>query len=217
MHASHVAILVLAASAASPALSAPLTYVSRARGTPSVRATSNVVARDASPLAARDGDLFIRDLNDFFQSIPTISGPLKLQNPNIVNAEGSSPPAPALVARTIVDDAFNAITQLIPTNLLGRDGVDDFVQGIYRRVVDGACDPNNFLSNPIFVPPIGACDAELLAANFQNLQLSPDLVTRDFSAVFENVRRIFGPDFARRDVTPEQLIAIASRSLSSLD
>ncbi|KAI9462905.1 hypothetical protein BJY52DRAFT_1255939 [Lactarius psammicola] len=211
MHASHVAILVLAATAASPALSAPLT----ARGTPSVRAT---VARDASPLAARDGDLFIRDLNDFFQSIPTISGPLKLQNPNIANAEGSSPPAPALGARTIIDDALNAITQLIPTNLLGRDGVDDFVQGIYRRVVNGACDPNRPITDsPAFLTPIGACDGEALAADLKNFQFTPDLATRDFSAVLENVRRIFEPDFASRDVTPEQLIAIASRSLSSLD
>ncbi|KAH9059774.1 hypothetical protein EDB87DRAFT_743349 [Lactarius vividus] len=190
MHASYVAILVLAASAASPALSAPL-----------------------AP--------------DPFQSIPTTnslsSGGLSiadLNNINIVN-KPDSPPAPAVGARSTVDDIATKVLQLfsgnivtrdlgdsfqsVPTNvsslfgplglkdprlgvalgsrsggdnggiLLGRDGVDS-VREIFRR------DCGSLNVGGVTVPqPIGSCDLDSLITDLQNFQR--DLASRSLNSL----------------------------------
>jgi len=252
-----------------------------------VPATSDVVARDGSPLAARDpglsggdiqdlqnlfnlrsddaitalygrdvsaaeldarsivddalnsifqlfdGNLFGRDVGDFFQSIPTHGGPGLLSGPlgplelhdlvnkiHNVNAEGSSPPAQVLGARNFVGDALNRVFKLFSGSVIGRDGVDpvdDFVQGISRRDVsdpDGACGSLHGLSSGYinFLPPVGACDLDALIQDVQNFP--PDVSNpeaRDLSAVLERIRRILGLDVASRDVTP-----LDARDLSAI-
>ncbi|KAH9171571.1 hypothetical protein EDB89DRAFT_1090914 [Lactarius sanguifluus] len=133
MHASHVSIIILAASAVSPALSVPL--------------------------------------GPFFQSIPTIdtSNLSIAEFNNILNMnELGSSPAPAVGARSIVDDALNSIFGLFGVNgnltsgiLPTRDGLDS-TQEITRR-----------LSSPFnstFLQPIGSFDLEALMADLQDFQ-----------------------------------------------
>ncbi|KAI9444029.1 hypothetical protein H4582DRAFT_1053814 [Lactarius indigo] len=122
MHASHVAALVLAASAASPALSVPL-------APRNAHATSDVVARDvADDVATKvlqlfSGNIVTRELPNPFQSIPTndgsSSGPLsiaELNNVDFVNKPGSSP-----AARDVADDVATKVLQLFSGNIVTRE------------------------------------------------------------------------------------------------
>ncbi|KAH9059780.1 hypothetical protein EDB87DRAFT_744138 [Lactarius vividus] len=148
MHASHVAILILAASAASPALSAPLA----ARDIAVVPATSDVVARGFSASifsnvnkgtkAGKRGDL-VDDVqargfdpsifSDVNKGTKAIRAHSNVHNPDAKEIVG--------IARNLIDS-------------FSRDDLDDFVQGIARRDHDVSdSDPHGARAIP---PAIGA-------------------------------------------------------------
>ncbi|KAH9059775.1 hypothetical protein EDB87DRAFT_1684409 [Lactarius vividus] len=192
MHASHVAILVLAASAASPALSAPLapnpfqsvpTTNSLSSGGLSIADLNNiniVNKPDSSPVppvGARStvddiatkvlqlfsGNIVTRDLGDSFQSVG---------------------------ARSIVDDVLNTISGLFgegdPGVLLGRDGVD-----LVREILRRQCGTSVLAGNQTFAPPVGACDGFILSQEAKNIQFDPNTIPNlkreagDLSAILE--------------------------------
>ncbi|KAH9059773.1 hypothetical protein EDB87DRAFT_1577432 [Lactarius vividus] len=168
MHASYVAILVLAASAASPALSAPL-----------------------AP--------------DPFQSVPTTnslsSGGLSiadLNNINIVN-KPDSPPAPAVGARSTVDDIATKVLQLFSGNIVARDplAISDLrlhpistigvLGSTPEPTLDGLDSTQEVTRrqtspfNSTFLQPIGSFDLEALMADLQNFQR--DLASRSLKSL----------------------------------
>ncbi|KAI9444032.1 hypothetical protein H4582DRAFT_1054149 [Lactarius indigo] len=226
MHASHVAILVLAASAASPVFSAPLA----ARGTTGAPTTSDVVARGfpaslfsnvnkGTTTIKRDGlvdDFEARGFDpSLFSNVNKGTKAARAPNPDPKEIAG--------IARNLAD-------------LLSRDDLDDFVQGIARRDHDVSdSDPHEALARA-FPAAIGALDDFLADHGFPrpnrliNRVRSRDLedpflqtISRRgiFNAIIKAIKAITGSKkVAGRDVTPEQLIALAllaSPPLESLD
>ncbi|KAH9029404.1 hypothetical protein EDB85DRAFT_1528759 [Lactarius pseudohatsudake] len=251
MHASHVAILVLAASAASPALSAPLA----ARGTAGVPATSDVVARAVPPALSalddflaqhgkpnpgrRPGGIRARDLEDaFLQGIARRDHDVSDSDPH-----GARAVPPALGA---LDDFLAQHGRPNPGRRPGgiraRDLEDAFLQGIARHDHDVSdSDPHGARAVP---PALGALDDFLAQHGRPNPGRRPSGIrARDvedaflqvisrrsvseleprlgFGALLKGIKAILGSKkIARRDVTPEQLIALvslASLPLDSLD
>ncbi|KAH9047446.1 hypothetical protein EDB83DRAFT_1462026 [Lactarius deliciosus] len=173
MHASHVAILVLAASAASPALSAPLA----ARGTAGVPATSDTVARGFPPgtfsnvnkgakAIKRDGpvdDIQPRGFDpSLFSNVNKGTKAVRAPSPDAKDVSDSDPHG----ARA-VPPAFEALDDFLaqhgkpnpgrrPGGIRARDLEDAFLQGIARRDHDVSdTDPHGARAVP---PAFGALD-----------------------------------------------------------
>ncbi|KAH8978828.1 hypothetical protein EDB92DRAFT_2119049 [Lactarius akahatsu] len=204
MHASHVAILVLAVSAASPVISAPLA----ARG---AAATSDIVARGFSTSVFSNVNKGTRafgargfDLSDVKGILGTVIAGLLVRGDvdgiqaryfSLGNVKGTLDTVKnvagllALGARALIrpSDA-KAITGTVGdiASLLARDDVD-------HSVLEGA-----------FLQAISRRDVSELEAR------------GEVSSIFQAIKDIIQV-VSRRDVTPEQLIALASLPSSPLN
>ncbi|KAH9005553.1 hypothetical protein EDB86DRAFT_1458006 [Lactarius hatsudake] len=259
MHASHVAILVLAASVASPAHSAPLA----ARGTAGVPATFDVVARGFPPgtfsnvnkgakAIKRDGlvdNIQSRGFDpSIFSNVNKGTKALRAPSPDAKDVSDSDPHG----ARA-VPPAIGALDDFLaqhgkpnpgrrPGGIRARDLEDAFLQGIARRDHDVSdSDPHGTRASPFTTlddflaehgfprpspgrVPTGIRARDLEAAFLQAIsrrnvsELEPRL---GLGALLKGIKAILGSKkIARRDVTPEQLMALvslASLPLDSLD
>ncbi|KAI9444033.1 hypothetical protein H4582DRAFT_1054286 [Lactarius indigo] len=208
MHASHVAILVLAASAASPVFSAPLA----ARGAAGVPATSDVVARGFSTSVfsnvnkgtkAVKRDVPLDDIQASDAGVKAIISVMKglFGNGPVddVKARGFdtgifsnlNKGTQALRARGLVKGLINGLEDVFSLGLIVRDDVDDSVLE----------------------------DALLQAISRRDVSELEARKVISGGAVLQTIKDILQV-ISRRDVTPEQLIALASLTstpLNSLD
>ncbi|KAI9438006.1 hypothetical protein H4582DRAFT_2057514 [Lactarius indigo] len=104
MYAFHAATLVLAASAVVPILSAPL----------ATRSTSDVVARDAFPLGARDPELSVNNIRDLLDS-------LNLRSEDVIAAlyKRDGGIADSILPRSRIVKPFGRDTENDPSTLHG--------------------------------------------------------------------------------------------------
>ncbi|KAI9444027.1 hypothetical protein H4582DRAFT_2071624 [Lactarius indigo] len=242
MHASHGAVLGLAASATLPALSVPLT--SRI-----VHATSGVVARGLAEdvvngdiqlfprnlhivapapgksiprdvvddvttkvLQLFSGNIVTRDLGDSFQSVPTVDG----LSSGPLNLKDLQDPRLAVATgrRSIVDDALNTIAGLFGGG--GDPGVLLGRDGVdfVREITRRQCEDSSLLSGntPTFLPPVGACDGFILNQEAKNIQFDPDTISTREAGDLSAMREMLRQ---LRNSKPD--VATRSRSLNSLD
>ncbi|KAH9047149.1 hypothetical protein EDB84DRAFT_545461 [Lactarius hengduanensis] len=197
MHASHVAILVLAVSAASPVVSAPLVPAGVSRGfLTSVFSNANkgtkAVKRDVPLDNIQVSDVHVQDIirvmKGLFGDVPVDDVQARGFDTSILSNRNKGTQALGARRNPVRPGDVKAIIGTVKSlaGLLVRDDVDDsvlegtFLQAISRRSV-----------------------SELEARG-------------EVSSIFQAVKDIIQV-LSRRDVTPEQLIALASLASSPLN
>ncbi|KAH9059782.1 hypothetical protein EDB87DRAFT_1577438 [Lactarius vividus] len=254
MHASHIAILVLASSAASPVFSAPLA----ARGAAGVPATSDVVARgfstsvssnvnEGTKAVKRDGPLDVIQVSDtHVKDIISVMKGLFGDGPvDDVQARDFDTSifsdlnkgTQALGARGFDLSAVKGILGTVISSLLVRDDVDDIqARGFETSILSNVIKGTQALGARALIRPsdvkaiIGTVkdlagllrrddvddpvleDAFLQAISRRGVS---ELGTRgQFSSVVFQAIKDIAEIISRRDVAPEQMIALASLASS---